>query len=142
MYNKLLDKELFRTQIGINYLKQLQQFLYVSDEIPNDKIRPIPVNFELQEVLDGRREITNNKGKIYRLTREKDSYKDKYTKLIIVNIVLVLIIVAMIAITMTSSNPTIIDYENKLVDKYAGWQERLELQEESLEQREQELLGR
>lgn len=139
LYNKLLDKELFRTLIGINYLKELQQFLYISKEIPNDRIRPIPVNYELKEVLDGRREITNNKGKIYRLERERDRYKDRYIKLIIINIVLVIVVVVMIAVTMTSSNPTIIDYENKLINKYSAWQEQLQSQEESLRAREKEL---
>lgn len=139
LYNKLLDRELFKTLIGMNYLKDLQQFLYISKEIPNDRIRPIPINYELQEVLDGKREITGNKSFIRKLEKERDRYKDNYIKSIIVNVVLVIVIIVMVAISMTSSNPNIIDYERKLQDKYATWQEQLEQQEESLKDREAEL---
>ena len=37
LYNKIIERKLFSTQIGMNYLKQLQTFLYKSSEIPNDK---------------------------------------------------------------------------------------------------------
>lgn len=139
LYNKLLDRELFKTLIGMNYLKDLQQFLYISKEIPNDRIRPIPINYELQEVLDGKREITSNKSFIRKLEKERDRYKDNCIKSIIVNVVLIIVIIVMVAISMTSSNPNIIDYERKLQDKYATWQEQLEQQEESLKAREAEL---
>ena len=39
LYNKIIERKLFSTQIGMNYLKQLQTFLYKSSEIPNDKIQ-------------------------------------------------------------------------------------------------------
>lgn len=139
LYNKLLDKELFKTLIGMNYLKDLQQFLYISKEIPNNKIRPIPINYELKEVLDGKREVTNNKSLIRELERARDGYKDKYIRSLIINVVLVAVIIIMIAISITSSNPNVINYEKKLQDKYAEWQEQLERQEESLKEREKEL---
>lgn len=139
LYNKLLDKELFKTLIGMNYLKELQQFLYMSEEIPNDRIRPIPINYELQEILDGKREITNNKSLIRKLERARDRYKDMYIKSLIVNVALVIVIIIMIVISLTSSNPNITNYEKKLQDKYASWQEQLEQKEESLKAREAEL---
>lgn len=139
LYNKLLDKELFKTLIGMNYLKDLQQFLYMSEEIPNDKIRPIPINYELKEVLEGKRELTNNKSIIRKLEKSRDRYKDMYIKSLIINVVLVVAIIIMIIISMTASNPNVINYERKLQDKYATWQEQLKQQEESLKAREAEL---
>ena len=38
LYNKIIDRQLFYTSIGLNYLKNLQQFLYNSPDIPDDKI--------------------------------------------------------------------------------------------------------
>lgn len=139
LYNKLLEKELFKTIVGIGYLKKLQDFLYVSDEIPNDKIQLISVDYELQELLKGRREITRNKSVINKLKKEKKKYNDMFIKAIIVNVVLVAVIAFMIIITLTSKNPNIIDYENKLQNKYSTWQEELESQEESIKEREEEL---
>ena len=139
LYNKLLEKELFKTIVGIGYLKKLQDFLYVSDEIPNDKIQPISFDYELQELLKGRREITRNKSVINKLKKQKKKYNDMFIKAIIVNVVLVAVIAFMIIITLTSKNPNIIDYENKLQNKYSTWQEELESQEESIKEREEEL---
>ncbi len=139
LYNKLLDKELFRTLVGMEYLKELQHSLYESDAIPNDKIRPIPVKYEMQDMLDGKREATNLKGKIIKLEKSRDRYKDYFIKAMIVNVVLVLVIGAMIAIMGTSKNPTVLDYEKKLQDKYAGWQEELESFEDELKERERAL---
>ncbi len=139
LYNKLLDRELFKTHIGMDYLKGLQQFLYMSEDIPNDKIRPIPINYELRELLEGKRELTNHKSVIRKLEKARDRYKDMYIKSLIINVVLVVAIIVMIIISMTSSNPNIIDYERKLQDRYATWQEQLEQQEESLKAREAQL---
>ena len=139
LYNKLLEKELFKTIVGIGYLKKLQDFLYASGEIPDDKIQPISVDYELQELLKGRREITRNKSVINKLKKEKKKYNDMFIKAVIVNVVLVAVIAFMIVITLTSKNPNIIDYENKLQNKYSTWQEELESQEESIKEREEEL---
>ena len=119
LYNQILDKQLFNTPVGIDYLKELQQFLYINKDIPNDKKIPLKVKDEIRQ-----------------LKRDKNRYKDKYIKLMIVNIVLVVVIAAMAVILKTSSTPTVIDYERKLQDKYATWQEQLESQEASLKARE------
>ena len=57
----------------------------------------------------------------------------------IVNVVLAVVIVAMIYITLHSSNANVINYEVNLQDKYASWQEELQSQEESLNARERAL---
>lgn len=141
LYNRIIEKELFKTVIGISYLKQLQNFLYASKVIPDDKIRPIPIDYELQELLNGRREITHNRGLIRNLKRDKQRYRESYNKIVIVNILLVIAIIIMIVITLTSSNPTVIDYENKLQDKYATWKEQLESREASIREAERKIYG-
>lgn len=142
LYNTMLDKELFKTPVGLDYLKDLQQFLYTSREIPNDKIRPIPINTELKSMLTEKREMTKTRGQLMKLTKERNKYKDKYIKMIIVNVALVVIIVAISVIMFSSSNPTIIDYETKLQDKYAGWSEQLQSKEAQLNEREAQLNNR
>ncbi len=87
-------------------------------------------------MLDEKKIPLKVKDEIRQLKRDKNRYKDKYIKLMIVNIVLVVVIAAMAVILKTSSTPTVIDYERKLQDKYATWQEQLESQEASLKARE------
>ena len=127
LYNTILDKEMFHTPVGLEYL------------IPNDKIRPIPVDLNTQSTIDNRHEIFKSKGEVYSLKKKSKQYKDYVVKLIIANLALIIIIIALFIILKTNSNPTVLDYENKLQNKYAAWQEQLEMQEKSLKAREQQL---
>ena len=71
LYNKIIDRQLFYTSIGLNYLKNLQQFLYNSPDIPDDKIKPIPVKSETQIAIDRRRE--RNEHRRNTCTKRSDS---------------------------------------------------------------------
>ncbi len=142
LYNAIIEKEFFRTLIGLNYLKNLQQILYISEEIPNDKIQPIPINVEVKQLLEGKREVAENISRINSLEREKQQYKDKYVKSLIFNFILIAAIAIMVFITLFSSQPTILNYENNITNKYSSWQQELQSQEASLKAREDELKDR
>lgn len=142
LYNSIIDKKLFSTMVGLNYLKELQQFLYIRKEIPNNRIRPIPINNDVQSVLEGKREIIENQSEIRILKRERNMYKSRFTTSVIINLALVVVIIAMIIITLTSKNPNIINYETKLQDKYSAWQEQLQSEEASLKAREAQIQGK
>lgn len=142
LYNSIIDKKLFSTMVGLNYLKELQQFLYICKEIPNNRIRPIPINNDVQSVLEGKREIIENQSEIRILKRERNMYKSRFTTSVIINLALVVVIIAMIIITLTSKNPNIINYETKLQDKYSAWQEQLQSEEASLKAREVQIQGK
>lgn len=58
---------------------------------------------------------------------------------IAVNLFLLILAVGIAVITLMDSNPNIINYENKIVDKYAEWEQALEEREQAVKQREQEL---
>jgi len=142
LYNTILDKELFHSPIGLEYLRQLQTFLYDCKEIPQDKIRPIPVNFEMQNLRHDRSEISKSRGEIQVLKKKSQQYKDKMIKLLIVNFALIIVIAVLFLLIKSGTNPTIIDYENKIQNKYAAWQEQLEAKEAALKEREQQLQKR
>lgn len=142
LYNKIIERKLFSTQIGMNYLKSLQTFLYKSSEIPNDKIQPIPINTDTQDEINIRRERNEFKSELRDLSIKAARYKNNFTRVMIINVILVIIIVAMFIILNTSSNPNIINYEVNLQNKYAQWQEQLQSQEQSLNARENELNNR
>lgn len=56
-----------------------------------------------------------------------------------VNLFLLIIAIGIAVITLMDDSPNIINYENKIVDKYAEWEQMLEEREEAVKQREQEL---
>jgi hypothetical protein len=51
-------------------------------------------------------------------------------------------IIIMFVITATSSNPNILNYESKLQDRYASWEEDLKTREAELNARERALQGK
>lgn len=139
LYNKIIERKLFSTQIGMNYLKQLQTFLYKSSEIPNDKIQPIPINADTQEALDKRKEQIEFKSELRNLSIQVAKYRNNFIRAMVLNIILVIVIIAMFVILKTSSNPNTLNYEVTIQNRYAQWQQELQSEEESLKAREQEL---
>ena len=139
LYNKIIERKLFSTQIGMNYLKQLQTFLYKSSEIPNDKIQPIPINADTQEALDKRKEQIEFKSELRNLSIQVAKFRNNFIRAMVLNIILVIVIIAMFVILKTSSNPNILNYEVTIQNRYAQWQQELQSEEESLKAREQEL---
>jgi len=139
LYNNILDKKLFRTQVGMDYLKKLQQHLYKSKTISKEQIRPIPISPDTQKAIEERREAVKNKGLVRDLQKQLAVSKGRLSKSIALNIFLAIIIVAMMIITATGSNPNILNYETKLQDKYASWQEELDEREKEITQKEKEL---
>lgn len=139
LYNKIIERKLFSTQIGMNYLKQLQTFLYKSSEIPNDKIQPIPINADTQEAFDKRKEQIEFKSELRNLSIQVAKYRNNFIRAMVLNIILVIVIIAMFVILKTSSNPNILNYEVTIQNRYAQWQQELQSEEESLKAREHEL---
>ena len=96
LYNKIIDRQLFYTSIGLNYLKNLQQFLYNSPDIPDDKIKPIPVKSETQIAIDRRRERNEHRSELHTLSQFRwQKYKNNFMRIMIVNVFLVIALIAM-----------------------------------------------
>lgn len=97
-----------------------------------------------EKVEKASRKEKKQKEKIEDLTPEKMTvalkrYKKLSRLLLIACIIMLLIIIGMFAINATSQNPTILNYEEKVVDKYASWEEELDAREQELNEREQKL---
>jgi hypothetical protein len=135
LYNKIIDRQLFYTSIGLNYLKNLQQFLYNSPDIPDDKIKPIPVKSETQIAIDRRRERNEHRSELHTLSIQVAKYKNNYMRIMIVNVFLVIALIAMFFILKTGSN-------SNVQNKYSSWQTELESKEAKLKEKEKELNSR
>ena len=53
------------------------------------------------------------------------------------NIGLAVAIIIMFAIAASSSNPTILNYENQIIDKYSDWEKELDERERELDRKAQ-----
>ena len=151
LYNQMVSRRMFHTQVGISYLKSIQDYLLRSDVDPAT-IEAIPISEE--ELLDSKEKDVNNKGNgtagnnssasddLKAKQREKKliAKNSRLTKLsvafIVISVVLLLTVVGMFIIANTSDNPTVLNYEEVLQNKYASWEQDLERREKDLQRKE------
>lgn len=129
LYNKIIDKKLLKTPIGLKFLKEVQDMLLSSKEIDENLIKPIPTVLDVEITKSElHNTVLRNKG--------KSKYKRLMVNSIIVNVILIIVIIFMFIITGQSNNLNIINYENRIKDQYSSWEEELNQRESSLDQRE------
>ena len=141
LYTELVDKKIFITVIGIDYLKKLRGILLRDSRFSADNLRPIRVTTVNKQVKNRVEKYISSKyeTEVRQHKKEKEGIRNKLNTSIIINVVLVLMLIAMFFISKSSSNPTIIDYERKLQDKYASWESDLREKEQELKDLEWEL---
>ena len=151
LYNQMVSRRMFHTQVGISYLKSIQDYLLRSDVDPAT-IEAIPISEE--EILESNEKDVKNKSNgtegnkssasddLKAKQREKKliAKNSRLTKLsvafIVISVVLLLTVVGMFIIANTSDNPTVLNYEEVLQNKYASWEQDLERREEDLQRKE------
>lgn len=134
IYKKALDDRVFRTPVGLEYLRELQGELKAEQDLLGEEIPPIPLwtNFAdtREKTSPARRRIKpapeENKNTTFRLS-------------LIMNIVMVIAIIAMFIITLNSDQPNVLNYERNLQNKYATWEQELTQREQTVRKKEREL---
>lgn len=127
IYNKIIDQSLFETPVGIGYLRELQEYLKTNPSINKEDVRPIPI----EEII--------SQNFIPVADKKKEKPAGKYKASLTMNAVLVIVVIAMFAITLTSQHPNILNYEEKLQNKYAAWEQELSSREQQVQKKEYEL---
>jgi len=158
VYKKLLNQRMFSTEIGMSFLAQLRQNLLDSEVFTPEDIPPV---YSLEEppkdvTPEEKTEDTNSFSdeKVSKAKKEKadkkvvakvtnDSSEIKRLKainkvLLIFCIALLLCVLGMFYVSTTINSPTILDYEEKLIDKYSSWEQDLTEREEAIREKEQE----
>jgi hypothetical protein len=139
VYEKAINNRVFKTPVGYDFLKKLQKIL---EKAPGAgyEIYDIPVSgvYSLRESTSPavERVKASRKKTKPKPTREYVSRKVS----IIINIVLVILIITMFYISITGSNPTILNYEKAIQNRYAQWEEELSEREAVIRDKEKELL--
>ena len=134
IYKKALDDRVFRTPVGLEYLRELQGELKAEQEILGEEIPPIPLwtNF-----ADIRKKTAPARRRIQPVPED---HRNTLLRLsLIMNIVMVIAIIAMFVITLNSDQPNVLNYERNLQDKYATWEQELTQREQTVREKEREL---
>lgn len=135
LYNRILDRDMMETVVGIEFLKEIRTALLESGMFKEEQIRPIPLLPEVKKLK--KRQETQKKIKERTLLEQKEHQN---TVLKIVCFFLVALVIGMFAITLTGNySPLAIKYEEKILNKYADWAQELKDQEENLREYVREL---
>lgn len=137
LYSRLVEKQIFETAVGIEFLRELQSYLESVPYIKKEDIVPIPVpdkGFEENQRL-------REEQRAVRRQQEAGSeqvYRRRYRITGVLCAVLAAIVAGMFAITYISGNNTnIFNYEQKIIDKYEAWEQELSQREADVLRREQ-----
>lgn len=121
IYNSVIDKKIFRTPVGYEYLKGVQRKLKSNPSVKKETVKPIMV-------------VSNINGN--KQNTEKD---DDFTKkaLIFINIVLVAVIIIMFIISVSGKTKFNEDkYIEQIEDRYSSWEKELKERESILYEKE------
>ena len=137
IYNKMVQQRLFETAVGYTYLGELQEYLKSIPFIDAEAILPIPVQHPvLEESIQKKRRAERKTTPETQIQVQNFDFRKRYQAALYVCLVLFLCIVGMFAVSISSSSPTILNYETKLIDRYEQWERELEEREAALKERE------
>jgi hypothetical protein len=150
LYNKLVERDVFVTPVGIGYLSELQQYLKMVPYIKEADILPIPVYEPNDAVKDApTKKVAEKRRKekareLKRLKSRENSKNRDYRRLFHVSmfftVVFALAVMGMLAMSWASvDNVNIINYENEIINKYESWEQELNEREQELNEREEKL---
>jgi hypothetical protein len=134
IYNTVIEKKLFKTPIGYEFLRELQEYLFNNDKISADQIEAIPVYSP-----KSKKKVKFNMPKIRRVVDKTSPYRSRFINMVILNVILILFLVLFIFISNNSKNLNIINYQNRLEAEYTQKEDNLVQWEKDLSEREKQL---
>ena len=72
--------------------------------------------------------------------KDKEPWEKKNALLTLVNIILVVLVIIMFAISMSGSRPTVLNYRHTIENEYSSWKQELDEREKAINARERELM--
>ena len=142
IYNKMIREKMFVTAVGYAYLYDLQEYLRTNPGIKDEDILPIEVvHPSLEEGLREEREkhqakLNEVKKKATKKTITDETLLKKYKISFVVNLILAVSVIGMFLITATSGHPTILNYEEQILNRYSAWEQELTERENALREAE------
>lgn len=143
IYQNLIEQDLFETPVGYCFLKELRDYLLMIPAISNEEVLAIPIRYpqteeeekkqkKEQKKEEQRKERQREKEKAKNKKEQKKegkNYKGRCQFFMVTSLILLISVVSMMLLAATSDNVNILNYENKLIDKYSSWEQELEERE-------------
>lgn len=153
IYQNLIEQDLFETPVGYCFLKELRDYLLMIPAISNEEVLAIPIRYpqteeeekkqkKEQKKEEQRKERQREKEKAKNKKEQKKegkNYKGRCQFFMVTSLILLISVVSMMLLAAISDNVNILNYENKLIDKYSSWEQELEEREQAVKEQEQAL---
>ena len=153
IYQNLIEQDLFETPVGYCFLKELRDYLLMIPAISNEEVLAIPIRYpqteeeekkqkKEQKKEEQRKERQKEKEKAKNRKEQKKegkNYKGRCQFFMVTSLILLISVVSMMLLAATADNVNILNYENKLIDKYSSWEQELEEREQAVKEQEQAL---
>lgn len=134
LYERMLRERIFKTPVGMIYLKHLQDFLLEQSGVEPARVPMIPV-YAPCAAIPARRE-RSVRG---REARPDTGRKAKMRMSVILNVLLAIAVIAMFAVAVSSRQPNILNYRTAILNEYASWEQELSEREQIVREKEREL---
>lgn len=133
VYEKAVAEKIFKTPVGIGFLRELQNFLTRSDAIDHSRILPIVIQVPLNDEL--REQANPARRRVQPSVKEQKKFPVLPVS-IMLNIVLLMAVAGMFWIALGAGQPNILNYEEALLNRYAGWEQELTAREQAIREKE------
>ncbi|MDE7367006.1 MAG: hypothetical protein K2N24_06600 [Lachnospiraceae bacterium] len=132
LYKRLVERKVFKTLVGLQFLSEYREYLV--EDLHMDEA-DVPYIY----VLPSGGFPRNKQEQLEFLQNENQKIEAEKRKYVISTFVLIGVIIAMFIITVLNPNVGYINTENKILNRYAGWEEDLTRREAEIREREAEL---
>jgi len=143
VYNQLLDKDMFHSSLGVDFLLEVRKKVLASKVVDSSKVRPIPKVIYVADKVNKDKPASKPMVKAVKSKSIGDdavkNYKLACRALGVLCGILFVSVCAMFYITSTINSPNILNYEEVLVNKYASWDQELTEREAAVTIRENAL---
>lgn len=123
LYNRLVEKGTLETVLGIAFLQELRSRALASGAVKESSLAPLPSPEKF--VKKAQKPLTKEQKMIA-------MYKTRVKNLTVAVAALCVVIAALFAIRLFGTASPFTDYEQKVLDEYAGWKDELVQKEETL----------
>ena len=125
LYNRILDRDMMETVIGIEFLKEIRNDLLGSGMFKEEQVRPVPLLPEVKKMKKRKAAQVRSKERTLLERSERQN-----TILKVVCTFLSIIVIGMFVMVLTGTrSPLAIRYEEQILNKYAAWAQELQEKE-------------
>lgn len=154
VYKSLVEKKVFKTPVGMKFLYELQDNLYKSGKYTKEDLDSIIIEIPDKKLSakQKKKELKASKKEVIRSMKELDIesvYRNRFINVAIMNVLLIIVIAVIIAITSNSENINILNYKNRIDAEYndrenslVKWKNELNELEKALKEKEKALTER